>query len=343
MQSPGGLAGGSSTAHSPGPTGAPAGYDAARTGAAVMPLAAWTALAIDGPDATAFLHGQFTNDVAGLAIGAVQYNGYCSAKGRLLATFALARNGESEYLLVVPADVAPALEKRLRMFVLRAKVRIVSLSDSHACIGIAGPDGARAARVSGDAGLHREGDVSMLALPDPGTGQRLVMVAPAAAAQAHYRSLAASATPAGEAVWNWLGVLAGVAVVTTPVQDRFVPQMLNWEIIGGVSFHKGCYPGQEIVARMQYLGKLKERLYRAKVTGTDPVMAGMPLYGELFGDQSCGSIVNAAAGPDGSWDALAVVQIASAESDRLRLGADPDSRRVTLLPLPYMVPVAREK
>ncbi|MEO8136157.1 MAG: tRNA-modifying protein YgfZ, partial [Betaproteobacteria bacterium] len=138
-------------------------------------------------------------------------------------------------------------------------------------------------------------------------------------------------------------ISAGIATITAPVQDRFVPQMLNWEIIGGVSFQKGCYPGQEIVARMQYLGKLKERLYRARAAGPEPVAVGISVYGDQFGDQSCGSIVNAAPAPHGDWEVLAVLQIASAGHDRLRLGAPAAGRELTLLPLPYAVPAARDK
>lgn len=305
-------------------------YAAAYAGAVVCPLPEWSALSVSGADAGSFLHGQFTNDVAVLAVGAAQYNGYCSAKGRMLATFALRRAADREYLLVVPADIAAALERRLRMFVLRAKVVINSLAETHECIGIAG------ARASGIA--DRE-SVRVLALP----GGRQLAICAAATAPSFWNEIAAAATPAGSAVWDRLAIDAGIPVITLATQDKFVPQMLNWEVVGGVSFQKGCYPGQEIVARMQYLGKLKERLYRAHTAAGPPPHPGSQLYGEQFGDQACGTVVNAAAASGGGADMLVVLQIASAVSDQIRLGPAADAPVLELLPLPYSVPATAPK
>lgn len=308
---------------------------AARAGALVCPLLDWTALSVTGADAASFLHGQFTNEVAGLAVDAVHYNGYCSPKGRMLATFPLARTGATEFLLVVPADIAPALISRLRMFVLRAKVTITSLAESHACIGIAG---AAHSAPPGRA-LHQEEGITVLGLPDG----RSMAVSAQSRVEACWESVARSATPAGSPAWDWLSISAGIPVITVPTQDKFVPQMLNWELVGGVSFQKGCYPGQEIVARMQYLGKLKERLYRAHIRAPDAptaagATAGAPLYGAQFGEQSCGAIINAANAPGGGADVLAVIQIASAQNDQIRLAPAADAPVLDLLPLPYAVP-----
>jgi hypothetical protein len=303
---------------------------AARHGAVACPLLEWAALTIAGPDATSFLHGQFTNDVAGLAVGAVQYNGYCSPKGRMLANFPLARIEDAEYLLVAPADIGRALVRRLRMFVLRSKVVVTPLAESHACIGSAGPGGAGPQPFL----VRREEGLTVLGLPDG----RVLAVCAASAAQPFWKAIVRSATPAGAPVWDWLAISAGIPVVTTATQDRFVPQMLNWELVGGVNFQKGCYPGQEIVARMHYLGKLKERLYRGHVAAEGPITPGAPLYGAQFGEQACGTIVNAAPAPGGGTDVLAVIQIASAQHDRVRLAAAADGPVLELLPLPYPVP-----
>ena len=311
-------------------------HAAARHGALACPLPDWTALSVGGPEATAFLHGQFTNDVAGLAVGAVQLNGYCSPKGRMLASFPLARVAADEYLLVVPADIAPALAKRLRMFVLRARVAIATLDASHACVGLAGPAGQSGAQPRA---VHQEEGVTVLGLPDG----RMLAVCAASRVLPFWESVTRSATPAGAPVWDWLAINAGTPVITAATQDKFVPQMLNFELVGGVSFQKGCYPGQEIVARMQYLGKLKERLYRAHVEGADGIAAGDPLFGAQFGDQACGAIVNAAPAPDGGRDLLAVIQIASAQNDRIRVAQAAAAPVLALLPLPYTVPAPQPR
>ena len=307
---------------------------AADRGAVACPLPDWAALTVAGPDATAFLHGQFTNDVAGMAVGAVQYNGYCSPKGRMLASFPLARTADAGYLLAAPADIAPALVRRLRMFVLRSKVVVTPLEDTHVCIGGAGAGSA------GSPAVRVEAGASVLDLPDG----RTLTVCPAATAPACWEEATRAATPAGSAAWDWLAIRAGVAVITAATQDRFVPQMLNFELIGGVSFQKGCYPGQEIVARMQYLGRLKERLYRAHVAAAEAIVApGTSRYGAQFGDQACGTIVNAAPAPGGGHDVLAVIQVASAQHDRIRLAQAADAPVLALLPLPYAVPVPQPR
>ena len=309
---------------------------AADRGAVACPLTDWTAMTVAGPDSTAFLHGQFTNDVAGLAVGAVHYNGYCSPKGRMLAGFPLARTADAEYLLAVPADIAPPLVRRLRMFVLRSKVVVTPLEHTHVCIGIAGTAGAVSAVPPA---VRLEAGATVLGLPDG----RALTVCPVAMARACWEQAASAATPVGSPVWDWLAIRAGVPVITAATQDKFIPQMLNFELIGGVSFQKGCYPGQEIVARMQYLGKLKERLYRAHVAAAETVAPGTSLFGAQFGDQACGTIVNAAPAPGGGHDLLAVIQIASAQSDSIRLAHAAEAPVLALLALPYIVPAAQAR
>jgi folate-binding protein YgfZ len=310
---------------------------AATAGAIVAPLDL-VAIALAGPDARSFLHGQFTNDVEALAVGHVQYNGWCSAKGRMLAGFPLARPGESEFLMLLPAGIAATIEKRLRMYVLRAKVTVTALAASHVCIGIAGA-GAQGFEDWAAPGQTRSADrMTLLGLPDPAGPARMAAVVEAAHAPAFWAELVRRATPVGAPAWDWLAIAAGVPVLGAAVQDRFVPQMLNWELIGGVSFQKGCYPGQEIVARMQYLGRLKERLYRVRIDGAGAVEPGAAIHGEPFGDQACGTIVLAAPAPGGDWEALAVLQTAGAAAGRLWLTDATGRRSLALATLPYPVP-----
>jgi tRNA-modifying protein YgfZ len=311
-------------------------HAAARHGAVACPLLEWVALSVAGADAASFLHGQFTNDAANLAVGAVQYSGYCSPKGRMLANFPLARVKDAEFQLVVPADIALALVHRLRLFVLHAKVVVTPLAESHACIGAAGPAGPANGRPRALA-VHREEGLTVMGLPDG----RLLAVCAASGARPFWETITRSATPAGSKVWDWLAINAGLPVITAATQDKFVPQMLNWELVGGVNFQKGCYPGQEIVARMQYLGRLKERLYRAHVAAAGAIAPGARLYGAQFGDQACGTIVNAAPAPGGGSDLLAVIRIASAQNGGVRLAPPADGPLLELLPLPYAVPAAQ--
>ena len=297
------------------------------------PLPGWTAIRVSGVDAAAFLQGQFTNDVAGLVPAATQWNGWCSPKGRLIATFALKRSAAGDaFILAIPSDVAPAFVKRLRMFVLRAKVAIETL-DGQRLIGTTAPGAA----IEGP-GIS----IEVLDLPE---GRRIV-VAPGESAALIEEALGETALAAEPFAWDLLGIHAGIATITVPTQDLFVPQMLNWELIGGVNFQKGCYPGQEIVARMQYLGRLKERLYRGHVA-TLHVADGMPrpgqpVYGATFGAQACGTIVNAApSSSDDGYDILAVIQVASATGDTIRLGVDPGAAVMRIEPLPYTVPAPK--
>ena len=288
---------------------------------------------VKSADAAAFLHAQFTNDVTGLAVGATQWNGWCSPKGRMLATFPLKRVNEQEFMLVLPGDIAPAVVKRLRMFVLRAKVTVDSLAETHHIIG-------STSAIPSVAGVG----VEVFDLPD---GRRLA-IASAASSALLEEALAEDAIAADVRTWDWLAINAGIPVITAATQDLFVPQMLNWELVGGVNFQKGCYPGQEIVARMQYLGKLKERLFRGHLGARHGVNAislrpGQPLHGSLFGAQSCGTIINVAPALDDGVDFLAVLQVASAEADTIRVGPEADAASIALAPLPYPVPASQRQ
>jgi tRNA-modifying protein YgfZ len=296
-------------------------------------------LGFDGPDTAAFLHGQLSTEIAGMAAGAAGWTSYNSAKGRMLGTLLLWRVDADSFRAFVAADVAAPLAKRLAMFVLRAKVKVCDLTGQGRAFGIAGPGAADAVRaalgVVPEPGQGvRAGDACAVAAPDG----RFFVHAP----EARTRDIAATLATQAEAVtpdaWHRLGIRAGVPAVTRATQDLFVPQSANWDLVGGVNFRKGCYPGQEIVARMQYLGRLKERLFAFHVAAPPPSPA-TPVYSPVFGEQACGTVVNAAASPEGGSDLLAVVQWAAATADdALHLGA-PDGPPLAARALPYAVPV----
>jgi folate-binding protein YgfZ len=318
----------------------PAELEAARDHAVVCDLAPLCVLRVAGPDATAFLQGQLTNDVARLDSGTSQLTAWCSPKGRMLANFLLRRVDDSAFELIFSETLREPVRKRLQMFVLRSKVTIEDATGAAVRLGVGG---LAAATVLGDAlsavpAPHRwsaaAAGTAMAALPG---GRFMASVAPQHA-EALWRQLAALARPAGYPAWEWLTIRAGVPVITAATSDQFVPQTANLDALDGVNFQKGCYTGQEIVARTQYLGRLKERLTLAHVDGASPAPADR-VYSAVFGEQACGTIVNVAAAPGGGHDLLAVVQIAARDSGEVRLAA-PDGRRLALLPLPYQLPEA---
>ena len=284
----------------------------------LVPLTHLGLIEARGDDAKSFLHSQFTSDVNHLAADAAQHSAWCTAKGRMQASFLLWRQEES-YQLVLATDLQEAVQKRLQMFVLRAKVKLASLNEETILLGLAGP---QAAEALADAALPCPAEpmrtvgaagVTVLRLD----ARRFVVAAPQAAMAALWQKLTVKARPAGLPVWRWLDIQAGLPLVTAATREEFVPQMADFEKIGGVSFHKGCYPGQEIVARTQYLGKVKRHLYR--LTSGELLQAGADLHSPDNPDQTCGKVVSAAPAPEGGFIALAVVQANFA--DNLRLGS----------------------
>jgi len=265
----------------------------------IADLSHYAVLRVTGDDRAAFLHAQFTNDVEALAVDAAQWNGWCTPKGRLVATFLLVRR-KDEILIVLPAEIAAPIAKRLGMFVLRSKVKITDASADYARRGLIGDTDAPAPMRVAD----RNGAIVV----GLGDGRALRLASPADAPAANVDADA----------WELSSIRAGVPTVTAATQEAFVPQMANFELLGGVSFKKGCYPGQEIVARMQYRGGLKRRMARAHIAGADRPQPGDSVYSSAFGDQSAGTIVNAAPAPEGGFDVLVVAQIESIERGDLR-------------------------
>jgi len=310
---------------------------AARDGGIVAPLGHLGLMACSGEDAQAFLHSQLSNDVKSLTPDSSAYAAYCSAKGRVLANVLLWREGEA-YCLELARTLLPATQKRLTMFVLRSRVKLGDVSESRPVLGLAGRAAAEALtglfpslpqrphQIVHDAAIG-----TLIALP----GARFQLVAELESARQLWDRLAAVLTPVGAPCWQWLEIRNGIPLITPATQEQFVPQMANMELIGAVNFQKGCYPGQEIVARTQYLGQIKRRMVLAHLAGSVMPQPGDELFSSALDGQASGMVVNAQAAPDGGYDLLAVVQTAGISESKLRLkSANGPTLRIEALPYP---------
>ena len=284
-------------------------------------------IAVSGADAAPFLHNQLTNDVAHLGLGEARLAGYCTPKGRLQASFLMWRSEAAIYLQLPRAIQAP-LQKRLAMFVMRSKATLSDASADSASQVMLGFGGVRAKQVLEQMfgsvpdqayGKLDHGLGTLIRLADAFGAPRFEWIASAEAAQAAWPALSTALTAAGGDAWRLSGIHAGVPQVTLKTQEQFVPQMINFELIGGVNFKKGCYPGQEIVARSQYLGKLKRRTVLASIDGS--AGAGDEVFAVGDPEQPCGMVVNAAPNGNGGVDALVEIKLAALEEGEVRLGS----------------------
>ena len=335
---------------------APAELTVSRDGTVLCDLSQFGTLKVSGVDALDFLQNMLSSDVSEVSAQHAQISSLNSPKGRMLASFLIWRTG-ADYFLHLPHSLCAAIHKRLSMYILRAKVKIEDASEQQICLGLAGndaeallrhhfgsaPQTAWAVEQHGHTGIIRVG---------PQRFQLNTTVQHASALWQNFTrppspsggELArgpvggeGSARPAGSPCWDWLNIRAGIPAILPATQEQFVPQMVNLELIGGVNFKKGCYPGQEIVARMHYLGKLKRRMYLAHIEGDMVPQPGDELYSADMEAQASGMVVNATAAPGGGCDLLAVVQIGSRDTQTVHLRSL-QGAELNFLPLPYPIP-----
>jgi folate-binding protein YgfZ len=291
-------------------------FEAARSAAAVTPVMHFDLLRFHGGDAKSFLQGQLTCDLDQVTSDQAQFGGYCTPKGRLLANFMLLSTPQG-YLMHTPADVSASVTDRLRKFVLRCDVKI-ERERSLRALGLAGPEASALLQQELGAPPRRRlaighhARASMVRLP----GENFLVVAASTEMAALWESLAKHAVPAGAQCWNWVQIQAGVPWITAATQDQFLPQMIGLDTIGGVSFDKGCYTGQEIVARTHYLGEVKRKLRLGRTRGS--VRAGDAL---LTAGQQCGTVLNAASIPGDGWALLAVVSEQADAQSRVQIAS----------------------
>lgn len=321
--------------------GDPTAERVAAAGATVLvELSALALIRARGADAQTFLNGQLSNDVRRVDEARSQLAAWCTPKGRALALLRVLRRGE-DYYLQLPAPLQETVLKRLRMFVLRAKVALESADADLIAFGIAGPQAeALLCAHLGEPPAEPDGcitrdDVTVIRIS--GAPARFMLIAAIAAADRLWQRLRAGARPVASDRWTWLDVGAGVPQIYPETSEAFVPQMFNLELLGGVDFKKGCYPGQEIVARLQYRGGLKQRMVRAHADAE--AAPGMPVYAPDLPGQTVGTVVAAAAAPAGGTDLLAVIHVSSLAGGNLRLYDERHGALLQRLPLPYSLPL----
>ncbi len=292
----------------------------------IAPISHLGVIRVQGEDAASFLHNQLTQDFALLDLQHARLAAFLSAKGRMQASFIGFKRSATEILLICSQDLLATTLKRLSMFVMRAKAK---LSDATAEFTLYGLIGDAVAATSGQASAapwdkQELGEAQLVHLY-PAAGQpRALWIAPVGTALPQ-----AAALPAD--IWLWSEVQSGVATLTAPLFELFVPQMLNYESLGGVNFKKGCYPGQEIVARSQFRGTLKRRAYIVQADAA--LEAGMEVFAASDAEQPTGTVVQAAPAPEGGWLALVSIQIASA-GEALHAGSA-SGPALAIQPLPY--------
>ena len=310
------------------------------TGLVMSDLSHYGLIAVYGNDAADFLQGQLTNDIRDVSEHHSQMSAYCTHKGRMMSNFRLFRRSDTFYLRL-PQGLLEDTLKRLQMFVLMSKVTIEDNSDALVHFGVSGPD-ARERLASHISTLPENvDDVSQsdgyTVIILPGIHPRYEIYGELDAMKKLWSELDVHAAPVGAGPWELLDILAGVPTIYPDTSEMFVPQMANMQFINGVSFQKGCYSGQEVIARTQYLGKLKRRMYRVKIETSEPIKPGAGLFAaNSTSSQGTGNIVTAQADPQQGHMGLAVIDINDAASDTLRL-YDEQGPRISLLDLPYSV------
>jgi folate-binding protein YgfZ len=316
----------------------PSEFTAVLNAGAFMPLTQFGVIDVKGEEAATFLHTQLTNDVQHLDASTARLAGYCSPKGRLLASFLMWRTGDGVRLLI-SHDVQAPVQKRLSMFVLRAKAKLSDATPEVGAIGFAGdvraalsgifdalPDGVHV-KVEGPHG-------ALIRVPDAAHRARFLWVGPKADIEGQLPKLEEKLTRASASMWDWLDIHAGEPRITQATSEQFVPQMVNFDVLGGVNFKKGCYPGQEIVARSQYRGTIKRRTALAHAQSAQP---GDEVFHSDDAGQPCGMVINAAPAQDGGVDCLVEMKLTALDNGAVHVGSS-DGPALAFLPLPYAFP-----
>ena len=290
-----------------------------------------------GEDAHSFLHGQFTNDLDQITESISQISSYCNPKGRMLSIFRIFKNDES-YFLVIPKDViAPTLSK-LNMYKLMSKVDLIDATEEFVVFGMTG-SGAESVLEGINLNVPRADnecvhDDGVTLIKIPGEHKRILIISDENRATTLVEQIIDKAQLATSALWDLHDIHNGIPKITAKTCEAFIPQMTNLDIIGGVNFQKGCYPGQEVVARTHYLGKPNRRMYRAVIDDEYLPDVGTNIFSPENADQPVGKIVNAQKISDDNSYALVVLRIEKENSEDLHLESI-TGPKISLQSLPY--------
>lgn len=310
------------------------------SGLIICDLSHYGLISAYGDDAADFLQGQLTNDIRNVDANHSQLSAYCTPKGRMLANFRIFKRNDTYYLRL-PRQLLESTLNRIRMFVLMSKVTMEDSSESLVHFGVSGPTAEQHLNDFFNQLPEKNDDVSQIngytIIRVPGVHPRFEIYGELEPMIELWNSLDVHAAPVGYGPWSRLDILSGIPVIYPETSEAFVPQMTNMQVINGVNFKKGCYTGQEVVARMQYLGKLKRRMYLVKIASENSINPGDILFSsDTSSGQGTGTIVDAQPDSEGGTDALAVIDISSAEKGNLKL-YDENGPAISLQTLPYAV------
>lgn len=298
----------------------------------------WTILGVGGADASDFLHSQFTNDLLALPDNRAQLSAYCMPKGQMIANFLIWRTSEGQYRIALPAGLDEAVLQRLQMFKMRANVEIESLAESLSLFGVT--DTYLEQNPESPVELPQSPLSTMetnpyTAIAWPGQRARWLVISPRDATSTLWED--GQAPDPGSDLWRLWDIEDGIAFVRAENREQFVPQHLNLDLVDGISFSKGCYPGQEVVARMKYRGEIKFRTYRLSGNFDEIPAPGDPIHlSEDPGARPCGRVVDACVPPDGGPCQM-LASVRAADAGQPLRAQRPDGPALEPLPLPYQL------
>ncbi len=294
---------------------------------------------IDGEDAAQFLQGQFSNDINAISPATGQLSSYSTPKGRMLAIFYICKRGD-EFLLIISKDIAEAIMERLQMYIMRSKVSIKAL-DETSLIGLCNDASGEILNSLKLEVPKDEYQVStsnaLVCMNIPGISPRYLIIGDETLHKEITSLDTNNINVYSNTYWQWLDIMAGIPNITINTQEAFVPQMANMELIEGVSFSKGCYPGQEIVARLHYLGNTNRRMFRIEVEQDEPINIGDDIYTQ-DSDQPIGKFMSVITEAGKKYSGLAVLRIEAVKQNQLAIGS-PSGNSAQIMPLPYDVPI----
>lgn len=292
---------------------------------------------VEGEDATTFLQGQFSNDINTVTPSTGQISSYCTPKGRMLAILYICKRGDT-YYLITSKDIAEEVMKRLQMYVMRSKVVIKPMDDA-ILVGICNDNQTTVLDAlqlkPADADYQVSTNDNYLCMNIPGVNTRYLVLCNQSSEQLQQLS-ANDINVYNSSYWQWLDIMAGLPNITNNVSEAFVPQMANMELIEGVSFSKGCYPGQEIVARLHYLGNANRRMFRIEASQAEPINIGDDIFSQ-DSEQPIGKFISVINEGDKKYSGLAVLRIEAVKKNQLAIGS-PSGNSAQIMPLPYDVP-----